>query len=34
MSGNDLEVEQNFMESLWRTLISKLVFVTDAVMGD
>lgn len=32
MSGNYLEVEENFVESLWRALISKLVFVTDAVI--
>jgi len=32
MSENDQEVEHNFTEYLWSPLISKLAFVTDAVI--
>ena len=34
MSENDQEVEHNFTEYLWSPLISKLAFVTDAVIWD
>lgn len=34
MSENDQYVEQNFTEYLWSPLISKLAFLTDAVIRD
>lgn len=34
MSENDQLVEHNFPENLWSPLISKLAFVTDAIIWD